>query len=361
MSYSLPENEDDRLETLRRLHIYGTSPERKFDQITDATSSALGTKYAAVNLIFADRQWTKAACGIDMEEAPREDSFCARAVASGDMLVIEDLSADEEFSENLFVTEPPHLRFYAGAPLIVEGAALGTLCVFDEEPRSLTKADRELPEDLAGTTAELLEARLQNYQVRYLRAVLEQVDEPVSIVGSDPDNLTDMEVTWVNLSYAMSAPEGETPVGKSPWIFRELEEGSQARSEVQSALRESCRLRGETRTTRPASRSRSGGESRLGNGGDSPNGKSQVPPRRPGEMPHVVAWLLAPVRDEKGQVTHWVTVHRDITDQKIREEELEHKATRDPLTGSRAHPFAANRECRRSAMDACVEQCIFRR
>ncbi|MBB4090910.1 sensor domain-containing diguanylate cyclase [Salinibacter ruber] len=354
MSYPLPDDEGSRLDTLRRLHIYGTESEKEFDQVTDAAQTALGTQYSAVNLIYEDRQWSKATCGINLDEAPREDSFCARAMASGDTLVVEDLATDERFADNPFVTEPPNLRFYAGVPLTVEESDLGTLCVFDDEPRSFTQADRKLLEDLAGLASELLEARLQTYRVQYLNAALEQVDEPVSIIEGDPGDLDEMEVTWVNLAYAMSAPDGHgNPVGKAPWLFAKLEEVSELedvsdnapevgldadpkaksseRARIRSALQEKRPIRGETSRKRL-----------IGSGANVERPADADEESSEGE-PYVVSWLLAPIRNEDGQVTHWMTVHRDITGQKIREEKLEHRATRDSLTGLFNRPTIEDR------------------
>lgn len=308
MSYPLPENEDERLETLRRLHIYGTGSEKKFDQVADAARTALGTEYAAVNLIFDDSQWSKAACGIALDEAPREHSICSRAVAHGEMLVVEDLKADERFADNPFVTDSPNLRFYAGAPLNVEGVDLGTLCVFDDQSRSFTETDRKLLAELATVTSELLEARLETYRAQYLNAALEQVTDPVSIIEGNPDSHGEMKTAWVNMAYAMSAPEGYgSPVGMMPWIFEDM--GEDLSAKVQEALSEGHPLRGETDGTRPAP------------------GESQD------ESPYSVAWLLAPIRSDEGQITHWMTVHRDITERKARERELEREAAHDPLTG----------------------------
>lgn len=304
MSYPVPEHEETRLKALGRLNILGTDSEEKFDQVADTAREFLGTKYSALNFISDDLQWSKASCGIDVGEVPREDSFCAHVVGEDQMLVVEDTESDQRFANNPQVTGFPHIRSYAGAPLTVEGHAVGTLCVFDDRPRSFTEKDRGLLRELATLVTELLKARLQTYQVQYLNSALEQVDEPVSIIEGDPSGPEEMEITWVNQAYVASVgADREALVGTVPWVFEELETGSEMRTEVRSALQDERSLRGET------------------------SGKPE------GEAPYYVAWLLAPVRDEEGQVTHWISVQRDITDRRVREEQLEYRATHDPLTG----------------------------
>ncbi|MFB6279160.1 MAG: putative bifunctional diguanylate cyclase/phosphodiesterase [Salinibacter sp.] len=304
MSYPLPENEADRLKALSRLHILDTDPEEEFDQVADTAREFLGLKYAAVNFISDDSQWSKADCGIDLDRTAREHSFCARAVAAGEMLVVDDPENDERFADNPLVTGSPHIRFYAGAPLTVEGYNVGTLCVFDDEPHSFTEQDRTLLSELATLTSELLKARLQTYRVHYLSSALEQVDEPVFIVEGTPDRPEDVEITWVNSAYAaFMGEEREDLLETGPWIFEDLDDDSETKADLRRALEAGEALRGET-----SGRYESG-------------------------EPYFVAWLLAPVRDSDGQVTHWVAVQRDVTERRVREEQLEYEASHDPLTG----------------------------
>lgn len=88
---------------------------------------------ATITFVDEARQWFKARTGVDVSETPRAISFCAQAIAShDDVFIVSDARSDPRFSSYDNVTGDPHIRFYAGAPLISrEGCALGTLCVID--------------------------------------------------------------------------------------------------------------------------------------------------------------------------------------------------------------------------------------
>ena len=95
----------------------------------------------AVSLVEAERQIFLASEGVAVTETPRDTSFCAHTMLSGEALIVPDASKDPRFAEFSLVTGEEHLRFYAGAPLISsEGAALGALCIFDDvaHPDGLT-------------------------------------------------------------------------------------------------------------------------------------------------------------------------------------------------------------------------------
>ncbi|MFT5608028.1 MAG: DNA-binding response OmpR family regulator [Parvicella sp.] len=53
---------------------------------------------------------------------------------------VKDTLKDDRFKDNQFVTEPPHLRFYAGISITTkDGFNVGTLCVMGYEPRALSE------------------------------------------------------------------------------------------------------------------------------------------------------------------------------------------------------------------------------
>jgi PAS domain S-box-containing protein len=131
-------DESQRLRALRRLGMLDTPPEERFDRVTRGVARALSVPAALISLVDADRQWFRSVCGVDLTETPRNVAFCAHVITGGDLVIIPDAKRDERFTHNPLVAGPPHIRFYAGVPLkTLDNFPIGTLCVFDYEPRKL--------------------------------------------------------------------------------------------------------------------------------------------------------------------------------------------------------------------------------
>ncbi|PDQ22424.1 histidine kinase [Mesorhizobium sanjuanii] len=147
----------DRLAVLHGLDVLDTASDPDFDRISRLAAAMMQAPIALVTLIDAERQWFKSCVGLDEAETAADISFCAHAIAAGDEpLVVADAAVDPRFSANPLVTGAHHIRFYAGAPMVVAGARIGTLCVLDRKPHAFPSAAKlEQLKALAGLAASL--------------------------------------------------------------------------------------------------------------------------------------------------------------------------------------------------------------
>ena len=167
------EREKERLAVLDHYEIMDTPAEKQFDDLLKLAGEICGTPMALISLVDAKRQWFKAKIGIDIAETPREISACQYALTRPDVLVIPDMEKDERFVNNPFVTGEAHLRFYAGAPLKTpSGHNIGTLCILDNKPGSLTDFQKSALQTLSAQVVVLLELRLALREKKMLKEQL---------------------------------------------------------------------------------------------------------------------------------------------------------------------------------------------
>ncbi|HUR39770.1 MAG TPA: EAL domain-containing protein [Verrucomicrobiae bacterium] len=134
----LPADESARLADLASFRVIDTAAERDLDEIAALAAQICATPIATITFVDRDRQWFKAKVGLDIDQTAREIAFCAHTVLEEEALVVCDARVDARFADNPLVTGEPHLRFYAGFPLVTsEGSAIGTLAVMDRIPRQL--------------------------------------------------------------------------------------------------------------------------------------------------------------------------------------------------------------------------------
>lgn len=193
MNISLIENEPKRLAALLKSRVLDA--DISYDDITLIASHVCDTPIALVTLVGKDNAFFKSTIGLALTTVPREDVFCDHTIKQEEVFIIEDTLKDGSFSKYRFVVHEPHLRFYAGAPLIdKEGYALGTLCVMDYKPRKLNKGQIQALKALARQVMNLIELKHsqtmlnENFQTMLQSARLTSLGEMANGVAHEVNN-----------------------------------------------------------------------------------------------------------------------------------------------------------------------------
>lgn len=131
------EIEQHRIRVLKNLSILDSEP--FYDDMVRLAADLCDTPIAVISLVDEARQWFKAKIGIDTTEMPRDLNFFHYTIWQDAPLVVEDALLDDRFKKDPLVTGDPYIRFYAGAPLIVDNSRIGALCVIDRAPRVLSE------------------------------------------------------------------------------------------------------------------------------------------------------------------------------------------------------------------------------
>ena len=153
----------DRLAKLRQCLILDSSPEKVYDDLTRLLATGLDVPVTMVNLLDSERDWFKAGVGLTAAESPASTSLCELFFRENiDFLVVPDTTQHPLFAQHVMVRNPPHVRFYIGARLVVDGQTLGTLCAYDFRPRTVSADQLEQIRLLAAAAVALLTERLQN-------------------------------------------------------------------------------------------------------------------------------------------------------------------------------------------------------
>lgn len=184
----MPANETERLRALRELDILDTQANPILDEIVHFARDLFEVDVAIVSLVDEHRQWFKSRAGFELCETPRNVSFCSHAVAAGRTLVIEDAKLDPRFVDNPFVKADQGVRFYAGAPLVIDGEfVIGTLCLIHPVPRSFSAKHQRWLETLAQwVTDEIItQHNRENYAAE--RKVLAQGPVVAVVWDVEPD------------------------------------------------------------------------------------------------------------------------------------------------------------------------------
>ena len=193
MPLPLPQNERPRLESVRDFRILETPREEVFDDIARLAAVICDAPVAVITFIDEQRVWFKAKVGLELDEVPRDGSFCTYAILQPDVLIVPDPLSDERFMSSVLVKEIG-IQFYAGIPLITGDAhPLGTLAVMDRIPHVITEEQSDSLRILARRMMRELTLRRETQSLSPRRHIAPPPKRSVTIlIVEDNDNLRNL-------------------------------------------------------------------------------------------------------------------------------------------------------------------------
>lgn len=224
-------SEDERLKNLHAYQILDTPAEEEFDNLTSLASSICQSKIALVSFIDQDRQFYKSSFGELNSQIAKSERFlsCEAIKYPKEIYTINNIQEHPDLKTNPILLETPHIKFYAGVPLISKkGYALGTLCVMNDQPKQLDKEQINALKKLAYQVILLIEARKKtqlvrdcefqkNQHVEFLKDIIftlihdlkspiSSLSELISFFKSEYSNILDKQAL-VYIDYAIESNE----------------------------------------------------------------------------------------------------------------------------------------------------------
>lgn len=173
-------NEDLRLLAVKRFANYNLQTDADLRELVLMAADICDTPMAAITLLDKESQWLKVKTGIEYEKLPRETSFCNYAIESDELMIIPDTLLDIRLVNNPLVVNEPKLRFYAGAPLITtDGPRLGTLCIVDQKPHTLSKHQQLMLKMLSKQAVNIMELKLSQQMLEQHQKELEEQNRAI--------------------------------------------------------------------------------------------------------------------------------------------------------------------------------------
>ena len=172
LKYPVAHDDACRIKKLQEYQVLNHEKEPAFGRINELVQYFFEVPMVTINFLDEQKQYLKSPIGMgDVSTMPRSGAICNYTILSDSILVINDLTKDERFCDNPIVVDEPHLRFYAGAPIIVQESGqhyrLGVLCLLDVVPHeSFNEKQRQQLSQFASMAADALTLRKNNFIAR---------------------------------------------------------------------------------------------------------------------------------------------------------------------------------------------------
>ncbi len=226
--------QDDRRDAAIQVYdVLRRPPRQDLVALAELAAMVCDVPMASINLLTAREQHMVAAVGFEAVICQREDSMCATTITLDAPVVVADARRDERFRDNPFVTgEIGNVRFYASHQLYTpDGVVIGTLCVFDVEPRELTPEQDHALANLASRVVDVLELELSTRRLSAANERLAASNERLAAFAGQVSHDLKNPLTAVTMSLEMALDEAD-----------DVEDGEMLVSLLERAARGSDRM-----------------------------------------------------------------------------------------------------------------------
>ncbi|WP_276090928.1 PAS domain S-box protein [Pedobacter sp. JY14-1] len=232
--------EDERVRALRDHHILDTPAEHEFDNIAKLAGLICNAPIALISMVDEARIFVKSLVGASAGDVPREMSFSEHTIRGDDVLEVADTTLDSRFLAHPSVAGEPHIRFYAGAPLIDgDGYKLGVLGVFDTKPRRISPEQKEGLQVLAREIITHIALRRKSVELEAKTARFEEMLN-LSTVSPEIHCILDRLGNLLFINDAVTSILGYTAAeatGLNMWGFCDQEDVAVVLAEIEAGLR----------------------------------------------------------------------------------------------------------------------------
>ncbi|MCW2792509.1 MAG: cph1 3 [Nocardioides sp.] len=252
-------SDEQRVAEIGDYRVLTDPPRSDLVALVEVAAQVAQVPMATINLITDTEQHQIATTGFDAAVCRREDSMCNVVLDAGRPVIVPDASRDERFKDNPFVTGViGNVRFYAAHLLVTPaGVVIGTLCVFDEEPRTLDDRQERALASLAAQVVDLLELELRTRELgsviteleaaqAELRRSNEQLAAFAGQVSHDLRNpLTAVSMSLKMIGDALGDGQGGPDPAAIDWLVQRAIGGSDRMQSLIDDLLSFARLGGE--------------------------------------------------------------------------------------------------------------------
>ncbi len=207
-----------RLAAVRLDQLIDSAPEEAFDRHARLARRALHATWAFVTFVDDRRAFYKSRVGPEDPAVstcvPSTESFCAHVVMGAMPVLVSDTRQDPRFSHFESVRSG-RFRAYAGAPVVVDGLCVGTVCVVNDATRAWGKDAREMLVDLAAAVSTEVELRRQADRQRRAQVWIERQQRTLALamnageVNSFDWDIANDHIAWSeNLETLLRLPPG---------------------------------------------------------------------------------------------------------------------------------------------------------